>query len=324
MNGEVIISGGAINSPQLLMLSGIGPKEELEKFGIDVIKDLPGVGQNLQDHVMTVIRYHYDEEYREQAVTMDKVVNILSDFKLFKDYLFKGKGYLSTSAVQLNGFIHSNYSSNSFPDLQLYFLPGLDAFPYNFNYPENIYIDNECGDKEYYHDLANMDNIVTAIGLQHPESKGYVKLKSSDPFEYPLIQPNYLKEQIDVDRLIDGFRKLDAIMKQPPLNKLWDKRMDCKIYGDIDNDDKALEQYIRDSILNIYHPIGTCKMGDIDKNEMAVVDNKLKVKVVRNLRVVDASIIPIQTSGNTQVPVFMIGERASHFIFEFRRNQRRT
>ena len=157
---------------------------------------------------------------------------------------------------------------------------------------------------------------MTFVGLQHPVSKGYVKLRSADPFEYPEIQPNYLREQIDVDRLMYGVKVMDKIMQQAVMKKIWDKRMDCRAYGDIYNDDKALEQYIRDSIWHIYHPIGTCKMGDVDTDEMAVVDNELKVKGVKNLRVADASILPQQTTGNTQVPVFMIGERASHFILE--------
>ena len=103
-------------------------------------------------------------------------------------------------------------------------------------------------------------------------------------------------------------------MQQTSMKRLWDQRMDCKKYGDIFSDDEALEQYIRDSVANIYHPIGTCKMGDIENDEMAVVDNRLKVKGIDNLRIVDASILPFETSGNPQSPVFMIGERASEFI----------
>ena len=121
---------------------------------------------------------------------------------------------------------------------------------------------------------------------------------------------------------MDGVKKLHDIMTQPAMQKLWDYPMDCKKYGDIRDDDKALEKYIRDSVLNIYHPIGTCKMGDIDSDEMAVVDNKLLVKGVKNLRVVDASILPYLTSGNTQVPTFMIGEKGSDIILnDWNRNR---
>ena len=150
------------------MLSGIGPRQELEKLEIDVVKDLPGVGQNLQDHP-------WDEQYQDQAFTQNKVLNVLTDFDEFGQYLMRGRGILATSGVQLTAFLKSNLSIDTFPDLQLYFLPGLIANSQQFNYKENVYIDNKCGDKEYYTDPNNMQNIETFVGLQHPESKGYLE-----------------------------------------------------------------------------------------------------------------------------------------------------
>lgn len=314
LKGEVILSGGSINSPQLLLLSGIGPKEELIKHNIDSVKELSGVGLNLQDHVMSLMRYHYNKDWLNQTINLDLIDRILNDFQLFKEYLFEGTGYLATTGANVNGFIKSNYSTTTYPDLQLYFMSGFDGNTQYMNYRDNVFTDHECGDKEFWTDPDNMHNIVAIVGLQHVASKGYIRLQSNDPFDHPLIQPNYLKEQEDVNQLKYGVRTMENIMKQSPMKRFWDKRMDCNKYGNIADDDDALEQYIRDSILNIYHPIGTCKMGDIDKDNMAVVDNKLKVKGIKNLRVADASILPHLTSGNTQLPTFMIGERASHFI----------
>ena len=159
-----------------------------------------------------------------------------------------------------------------------------------------------------------MENIVVFVGNQHPESRGYVRLASNDPFAKPLIQPNYLQSQHDIDVLIEGVKIMNDVMKQKSVSELWDVKMDCAKYGDINTDDSALEAYIRDSIWHIYHPVGTCKMGDIEKDSMAVIDNKLKVRGIGNLRVADASIYPHQTSGNTQSPTYMVGEKAADII----------
>ena len=163
-----------------------------------------------------------------------------------------------------------------------------------FNYKPGVYVDHECGDKEVWDDMDNaglllfvslssvlfaqclsmifhvvmvhdehlaVAVIVTLVGLQHPESRGWVRLQSTDPLDPPLIQPNYLKEQHDVNVLMEGHRIMTEVMSQPSLRKMWDYRMDCKTYGDIDGDEDNLERYIRDSIVNIYHPVGKCKMS---------------------------------------------------------------
>ena len=258
--GEVIVSGGAINSPQLLMLSGLGPKEDLQKLNIDVIKNIPGIGNNLQDHMMVLQRWQFKKEYEHLSTTLDKVMNELNDFKEFKDYLFQGKSIMSTSGANINGFYRSNVtnskygSTTQYPDIQIYFLLGFHLPDMGWNYIPNITLTNECGKSEYWSDRPNMKTIITAVGLMHPESDGYIKLRSTDPFEYPIIQPNYLKEQYDVDVLMDGIKFLKKLMNVKEIKKMWDDELECKSYGNIYNNDTALEQFIRDSLVNIYHP----------------------------------------------------------------------
>eukprot|EP01084_Bolivina_argentea_P187658 323187_1 len=320
-NSEIMLGGGSINTPQLLMLSGLGPKDELNKHKIKIIKDIGGIGNNLHHHIMSYMRYHWKEEYFSEVLTVNKIQNTLNNFTLFKEYLFKGKGILSTVAPHMNSFIRTNvmnkkYGTNeNYPDLQMYIIAGwhgIDAF---INRKDNVEIDYECGDVEYYDDRGSMMNIMTIVNLQHPESIGWVKLKSKNPFDYPAIQPNYLKSQFDIDSLIEGHKIMNNIMQQPSIKQLWDTKMECKKYGDLVNNDANLEKYIRDSMNNGYHPIGTCKMGDVS-DELAVVDNDLLVRYTKNLRIVDASILPQQTSGNTQAPVFMVAEKASDIILK--------
>eukprot|EP01084_Bolivina_argentea_P305590 527924_1 len=321
-NSEIILAGGSINNPQILMLSGLGPSDQLQKHKIPVVKDIPGIGENLQDHSTLFIRYHFNDEYKNEAITDDRVQMTLNNFTVFKDYLFEGKSILSTAAGNVGGFIRSHVmnakygTKHNYPDLQIVILPGFHGFEQYFNLKKEYFIEYECGKPEYFSDKANMMNILAVVILLHPESKGWIKLKSSNPFDYPLIQPNYLKEQFDVDVLMEGYKIIDEIMYQPSMKQMWDEKIYCKKYGNIVNNNTNLEKYIRDSVTLYDHPIGTCKMGNIVKDKMAVVDNKLLVRGTMNLRIADASIYPYQTSGNTQVPTYMVGEKASDIILQ--------
>ena len=157
--GEVILGGGTINNPQLLMLSGLGPKDELQKHGIKVIADIPGIGNNLQDHVMTPTRYHFKPKYAHtEGVTEQRVLDTISNFTQFQSYLFSGKSVLSTSTSNVNAFLRSKAmnqkygTQDTFPDLQFYFMPGFHALSEPLNYEQNVYVDYQCGPAHFYDD----------------------------------------------------------------------------------------------------------------------------------------------------------------------------
>ena len=257
--GEVIVSGGTINSPQLLMLSGLGPKEDLQKLNITAIKDIPGVGNNLQDHVIVVQRWHYTDKFKHNTVGLDKIMDHLTDFDKFKDFLFHGKSILASPST-LSGFYRTNITNQkygnitTYPDIQFYFLAGFPGTEMINNFIPNITLQKQCGKTEYWDDRDNMPTIATIVCMQHPESRGYIKLRSKNPFEYPIIQPNYLKEKYDVQVLMEGIKFVNKLMHVDDIKQMWDERIDCQSYGNIYNNDTALEQFIRDSISTEYHP----------------------------------------------------------------------
>jgi len=285
VNGEILLSGGAVNSPQLLMLSGVGPKSELSRHSIPLIKDLKGVGENLQDHLDITILHEGD--------TMDPIsvtpVGVAKGVLATVDYVKNKKGFLTSNVAESGGFVKSDKKQKR-PNIQFHFLPTLlkdhgRQLMYGYGYTLHI------------------------CDLQ-PKSRGAIKLKSSDPLEQPLIQPNYLTEEEDWVNLVNGYKIGRDILNAKAFSPYSKREM---IPGTIVESDEQIREDIRKRAESIYHPVGTCKMGSDD---MSVVDEELKVHGVSGLRVVDASIMPILIAGNTNAPTIMIAEKAAAMILD--------
>jgi choline dehydrogenase len=277
---EVILSGGAINSPQLLMLSGVGPADHLKSLGIQVVVDVPGVGRNLQDHLLAGVMHQCARPITMAgAETFGNILNYL---------LFK-KGPFCSNIAEAGGFVNLKPGPNG-PDLELIFAP--------------TYFMN--------HGFSNPEGHGYAIGmvLEHPESKGQIALRSNDPFDSPLIHPNYLASQPDLSVLVEGIKLARRIARA----KAFDDFRGAEVWpGPEARDDEAISEFIRNTAETLYHPVGTCKMGN---DSMAVVDARLRVHGVENLRVVDASVMPAHITGHTNAPTIMIAEKAADLIKE--------
>ena len=283
---EVILSAGAYNSPQLLMLSGIGPKKHLKKMGIDPILHVPGVGQNLQDHVYAGIVMKC-----KKNDTLDLVENTPQVFKNLTNYFVRKKGPFTSNLAECGGFIRTKEGLEA-PDIQFHFAPCF--FVENgFNRPPG----NGYG---------------IAVTLIKPKSVGEVYLKNNDPFEKPMIDPAFLSddEQEDLQTLVRGYKIAQEIFENKAFKKYNDGYFKPETRLD---DDEEIIEHIKDSMEHIYHPIGTCKMGN---DKMAVVDERLRVKGIDGLRVIDASIMPTIVRGNTNAPTIMIAEKGADMIKE--------
>jgi choline dehydrogenase len=278
VNKEVILSGGAINSPQLLMLSGIGPADHLQALGIPLIVDLPGVGQNLQDHLAVPVAYKCT-----RAITLanaEKLGNVLN-FLAFK------KGPLTSNVAEAGGFVKTKAELPT-PDLQLLFAPG---FFINHGFTQ-----------------IEGHGFTFAPTLLQPQSRGRITLRSNDPFEAPAIQPNYLASEFDLQTLVEGVHICRSIAQ----TKAFSEFCSAEAYpGSQTVGDESISEYVRNYAETLYHPVGTCKMGS---DSMAVVDAQLCVHTIESLRVVDASIMPAIVGGNTNAPTIMIAEKAADMI----------
>lgn len=288
-NKEVILSAGAIQSPQILLLSGIGDKDYLKKFGIDTKFDLPGVGQNLIDHVWSGVSVW------SNILTNNHELKVLSQMQgLFRHLLFK-KGPLGNSPLTANAFLASEVGLDR-PDLQFHFVPSAVSEDYS----TDIY------DLDTYPRKSGFSIMVILI---RPESKGIIGLKSADPMDSPMIQPNFFSHERDLKVLVKGLLLAKKVMETPALKKYHDGQ----IFLPKDFDEEGLVTHIKKNLETLYHPVGTCKMG---QDNMAVVDEKLKVRGIKGLRVADASIMPTIISGNTNAACIMIGEKASDLILK--------
>lgn len=279
---EVILCGGAFNSPQLLQLSGIGDGGHLKQHGIEVAHHLPGVGQNLQDHPDYIILH--------KSKTRDGVaISPLAGPKLVRDtwqWFRKGTGGAATNFAESGGFLKTDPSLDR-PDIQLHFV----VAPV----------------KNHLRSLVLGYGYSCHVCVLRPKSRGSVFLKSADPLAAPGIDPNFLAEQEDMDVLMRGVKMTRDILAAPPMAGHSRKELGTR---DGMSDDE-LEQVIRNNADTVYHPVGTCKMGTDD---MAVVDPQLRVRGVDGLRVVDASVMPTLIGGNTNAPTIMIAEKAAEMI----------
>ena len=281
--GCVILAGGAINSPQLLQLSGIGPADALRRHGIEVAHELRGVGANLQDHldICTLVG-------STQPVTYDKV----NDLAVALRFLLHRDGIGSSNVAEAGGFVRSRFAPDERCDLQFHFVPAL--------------LDNHGRNR-----LPGRGYTVHACFL-HPRSRGSIGLRSADPFAPALIRPNYLgdAEGFDLKMLIEGARISRQILAQPPFAPYRGAPIFPAAGVDSDAD---FEAFIRHKAETIYHPVGTCRMGRADDPD-AVVDGELRVRGIEGLRVVDASVMPELITGNTNAPTIMIAERAADLL----------
>lgn len=282
--GEVVMCAGAIETPRLLQLSGVGDAGHLSSHGIDVVADLPGVGENYQDHLETTV----------QGVTKDPISIYREDkglkaVKHMAQYMLTRTGLLTSNVVECGGFI--DVSSAGIPDLQFHVLPFMVGWA----------------------DREPIEEHGIAIGpcFLRPRSRGSVKLRSSNPKDPALFDAGSLSDPEDLEILVRGVKKGIEILDAPSLAKLVKRR--ALPEPGVEKDDDALRDFVRKTAKTVFHPVGTAKMGP-DTDKMAVVDNELRVKGVQGLRVCDASVMPRLISGNTNAPTMMIAERGARFI----------
>jgi choline dehydrogenase-like flavoprotein len=282
---EILVSSGAYNSPQLLQLSGVGPSELLRQHGIEVVLDAPGVGHDLQDHmqVRVVMRC-------SQAITLNDIVNnpfrkVMTGLR----YAAFRTGPLTIAAGTSGAFFRTNPRLAT-PDIQIHFLP---------------FSTDKMGEK-----LHPFSGFTASVCQLRPESRGSLKIRSADPAAPPEIRINYLASEVDRATNVEGLKILRKILHAPALKPYVVEEIDP---GDKVVSDEALLAYCRARGTTIYHPTSTCRMGN---DPLAVVDQRLRVRGIDGLRVIDASVMPDLVSGNTNAPVIMIAEKASDMILQ--------
>ena len=298
---EVILSAGSVGSPQILKLSGIGPKEHLESLGINVISDLP-VGQNLQDHLQVMIGSGINTTDSISLGTGQMILSLLK-------YLIQGTGALSSTGIEGLAFINTEKTNalKPYPDIELMLLalePTLNEMPLDKNMTKGMF------PEDYGHGL------VITVALLHPKSTGTIVLKGTDPLDQPAIDPAYLREKEDLQTLIRGIRITEQLFETKIFKNIGadiEKRKVAACSSYQFRSDAYWECYIRHTAGTGYHPTSTCKMGSIH-DQATVVDPQLRVKGVQGLRVVDASVMPNSISGNTNAPTVMIAEKAADMI----------
>jgi len=293
-NKEVLLSAGTFNSPQILLLSGIGDKSDLKQHEISCINHLPGVGKNLQDHLML-----YIGAMTKQQNGINHYARPLSAIGAAANFLLFRKGVLTASPLEAVAFGKSSFAKSSV-DFQFHFcaLHGGEDFENLDGYDPDTY--------------PRTDGISILPTLLNPKSTGYVKLKSNKATDKVIIQPNFLSHEEDQGVILEATKKAISVLKSETLSGYIEK---YNYPLNNESSDEVLMQHILNTVETVFHPVGTCKMG---QDEMAVVNSRLQVKGVKNLRVIDASIMPKIVSGNTNAPVIMIGEKGADIILNHR------
>jgi choline dehydrogenase len=289
---EVILSGGVVNSPQLLMLSGIGPADDLKRLGIEPILDRADVGRNLQDHFCV----HTVHASNTPTLTDDLVRTERGAVSLARAFLTRS-GPASAFPLEGGAFIRTS-DDLDIPDAQFHFSAG------------NLLSLIRRPFASHSDDHTRPDAFMCHVCQLRPESRGEIRLRSTDPTETPLIQPNYLSEARDRETMREAFKAMREVMHQPALAAL----SEGEIWPQPDiRSDADIDAFIRATGGTVYHPVGTCRMGGDDA---AIVDETLKVRGTEGLRVVDASVMPSLVGGNTHAPTVMIAEKAADMILD--------
>lgn len=279
---EVILCAGAIQSPQILMLSGVGDGQTLQRFGIPVLHHSPGVGQNLQDHLDVGIQYHVTQPITFYSLTKPHIAL----WTLLK-YWILGTGMGKTNALEAGAFVKTRPDLAK-PDVQLHFIPAFML--------------------DHAREVGPGHGMMLHACQLRPESRGFVSLNSANPLAAPLIQPNFLSAENDINVMVDAIKIARKIFASPAFKSVIGAEY---APGEGVSSDAEIANYIRRAGETIYHPVGTCKMG---VDEMAVVDPQLRVNGLQNLRVVDASIMPNLVGGNTNAATIMIAEKTADLI----------
>jgi choline dehydrogenase len=277
---EVVLAGGSVNSPQLLMLSGIGPADHLTDVGVEVLHDLPGVGENLSDHLAVGLAHFTREPIGLHGRRIDAPRNVLR-------WMLTRTGPLTSNLAEAGGFTRTQPDLQA-PDLQFHVAAAIFRAHGRFDPPG--------------------DGFTIGPTLLQPASRGYIRLRSDDPRVAPEIQPRYLSEPGDMDVLIAGLEQAMEIARAEPLAGLLAERL-LPAPGPAGREELAA--HVRAEVETLYHPVGTCRMGT---DEMAVVDPQLRVRGLEGLRVVDASVMPTVVRGNTNAPAILIGEKGADLI----------
>ena len=281
-NQEVLLCGGAVNSPQILLLSGIGDETIMRNFNIPVVAHLPGVGRNLQDHLDCSVQYECT-----LPITLYSQSNPLAAAKTGLQYLLFGTGLATGQGLESGAFLKSRPDLET-PDLQFHFITAL------------MY--------DHTRKKADRHGFMAHVCQLRPESRGYISIRSADPAAPPIIQPNYLEAEEDRRALREGVRLARDVFAQPAFDPYRGPEL---MPGAHAQSDELLDAFIRKTAETIYHPVGTSKMGH---GGDCVVDPRLKVHGIEGLRVVDASVMPSLVSGNTNAPTIMIAEKAADLI----------
>jgi choline dehydrogenase len=282
---EVVVCGGAVNSPHLLQISGIGPADHLQDIGVEVVHDLPGVGANLNDHYVVRVSHRVTG-----AVTINQLARGLRLAREAVRWATVGSGALTFGVTSAMVFCRSREGLSS-PDLQLLFTPA--------SYAQGV-----------FRQLEHEPGMTVAVCPVRPESRGTIMAQSPDPLQYPAIRPNYLSAPSDLRVLIAGVHHTRQIFAQPAMAAY---SVEETLPGAAIDREEAFADFARHAGTNVFHPVGTCKMGT---DAMAVVDPRLRVHGIAGLRVIDASVMPCVTTGNTNAPTIMIGEKGAEMIRE--------
>ena len=287
---EVLLSAGAYNSPQILMLSGVGDSDELKRHGIALKKHLPGVGKNLQDHLFSAV------SCLSTVPTANNSLSAMGQIKALGQYVFFKKGPLTISPLEANAFLKIHTGPDPI-DLQFHFAPvhgGGDYEAMDFYNPDVF---------------PHTGGYTLLPTLLKPKSVGYVGLHSANPLDAPLIDPKFLSHEDDATTLLKGMRKAYEVLNSSAFDQYRKSHLLPK--AEVWQSDEELLWHTKKVLETVYHPVGTCKMGN---DEMAVVDAELRVKGIEGLRVIDASIMPRIISGNTNATTIMIAEKAADLL----------
>lgn len=286
---EVIVAAGALQSPQLLMLSGVGPGAHLQSHGIEVVADVPGVGQNLHDHLDIIINRRVANTDL-LGLSLTGAVKLVSGIQRWRR---ERRGILTSNFAEAGAFVRTS-PELARPDLQLHFVIGI--------------VDNHNRTFHWGHGMS-----MHACVLQ-PKSRGTVTLVSRDVMTPPAIDPRFLSDERDLEIMVRGFKLIRKIFAQPAFTPFGGADRSRELYFSAVETDEDIRAAIRAHADTIYHPAGTCRLGDVANDPLAVVDSQLRVRGVEALRVVDASVMPTLVSGNTNAPIIMIAEKAAEFL----------